>query len=67
MLTPVTRLVYESSRPVHMHRCPGVSTNDESPHEWGCDSPYCEQIYLACPKHGGAEPVAQGQEPWRGR
>ncbi len=35
---------------VHIHRCP------VGPHEWRCDSCYCNTMATRCPEHGGAVP-----------
>jgi hypothetical protein len=48
-------------RPVHMHFCP------DGEHEWPCNSPYCDEMKMECPEHGGPTPTIQGHEPWRGR
>ncbi len=45
-------------RPQHTHRCPEA-------HDWQCNSPYCEILEIACPAHGGDEPIKMGREPWR--
>src|SRR5467141_1682350 len=43
----------------HKHRCP------HGPHDWLCNSPYCEVLTDLCPDHEGHEPVRKGSEPWR--
>jgi hypothetical protein len=35
---------------VHVHVCP------IGPHEWNCDSCYCNRMRTRCPAHGGAVP-----------
>ena len=50
-------------RPIHLHRS---SDPDATVKEWACNSPYCEDLTGAHPDDGGAEPVVQGREPWRG-
>jgi hypothetical protein len=39
---------------VHVHQC-GVG-----PHEWLCDSCYCNSMRGRCPDHGGAVPKLNG-------
>lgn len=51
------------SRPVHVHVCPG----EGEIHRWDCNSPYCDDMSMECPTHGGPTPVIQGYEPWKGR
>ncbi len=48
------------TRPVHNHKCPDG-------HFWECNSPYCDNLEVECPEHGGFEPIVQGREQWRGR
>jgi hypothetical protein len=48
-------------RPIHEHACP------EGEHTWLCNSPYCIEMKIECPEHGGPTPTIQGHEPWRGR
>lgn len=40
-----------SERPMHTHLC-----EEDPPHQWSCDSPYCLEIPLACTVHGGEKP-----------
>jgi len=35
---------------VHIHACP------VGPHEWYCDSSYCNTMRIKCPEHGGPVP-----------
>jgi hypothetical protein len=35
---------------VHVHTCP------VGPHEWHCDSCYCNTMRIRCPQHGGPTP-----------
>lgn len=58
----------EGSRPAHVHLCPAEADKDRQPHEWTCNSPYCnEGGKRRCPAHGGEKPIQEGLEPWRGR
>jgi len=59
--TPAKRIFVVGVRPSHTHTC--VTGN----HTWECNSPYCEEMKVDCPDHGGFEPIVQGREPWRGR
>lgn len=54
-------ITVHGDRPKHKHLC------EEGPHEWECNSPYCDFKDQLCPAHGGFEPVMQGREPWKGR
>ena len=35
---------------VHVHTCP------QGPHQWRCDSAYCNSMPIRCPNHGGPVP-----------
>jgi len=35
---------------IHVHLC------NVGPHEWRCDSCYCNSMKTRCPEHGGAVP-----------
>ncbi len=35
---------------VHVHSCP------VGPHQWRCDSAYCNTMGIKCPEHGGPQP-----------
>jgi hypothetical protein len=35
---------------VHVHLCP------VGPHNWDCDSCYCNVMHVKCPEHGGPVP-----------
>jgi len=47
------------SRPSHQHVCTAGT------HTWMCNSPYCNDMNISCPAHGGPTPIVQGYEPWR--
>ncbi len=67
--TPETFPFFEAGGSTfHKHRCPGNSfggSADQEPHDWLCNSPYCETLQDPCPDHGGQDPVKKGREPWR--
>jgi hypothetical protein len=58
-----TKSYVNGSRPSHVHTCNG----GELPHTWECNSPYCAYQQSLCPEDGGAEPIEEGREPWKGR
>lgn len=55
---PQTAWVY-GTRPTHTHHCAAGN------HQWDCNSPYCNDMNIACPNDGGPTPIVQGFEPWR--
>ena len=40
--------------PTHTHLCTGG--DNDPPHQWQCDSPYCASRERDCEKHGGDRP-----------
>jgi len=46
--------------PFHTH-------TDQDGEQWDCNSTYCASMRRNPPSKGGQNPIAIGQEPWRGR